>query len=1222
MSTAHVNYYGLNELPETYKRYKTFTNGFEGWLMKIAKQRGLEIAAQAEAAAKAAGTNWKKNGKSKSHPIHLKDIKAVAQAVTDSGVPSEDTSGLTYLNDAIRLRKEVTEYYLQQQKSDEEHPYFTTILTDVRTIFSEWVLPSKPSEQDNAHKPPLGTKKASLHQQWALVFGTSNDTEFCDDSDDETDADANKQAESGRTEARPASDNGSAFHNDPEAPSQVSKTELELDRDFEVLCFLYDLYLIRQRVKQIWSDWVQRKIGTMTAAIVSDLAIAQVQKWVTKLVEDLDDDGNNQKILGVVEGLLNLIPENQREVALLADESELPVYPRDLLCFDGIRYIRDFSRIKSEGVDATRESQSVDATRLQFLLHFQSLNTDEMIVMDRFTESFCSPDRRSRVWLPFGFQILLDVQELLLLTRSMQEVTSDMFDYSLGMVEIMKAHIDYEDELWSKGEKPDYMSVGDTKFSNKFLPILQLLRHYLLKLSDDGNEEVSGMLNITFFAAHPILCGLTMWDFHRTYHSAARRKVQWFTVALAHLYNACRQVGGLASPWPDLEFIIQSQGQARVYVGGPPTDPDVFFQRMCLALCASPRDIAKDSRKDRRINLAKKQKRGLALNSPLEERIREYYNTKSHSKRSLQLHNIFAFLESDLREATVNHSMESSDADFPQLTQAKENARSIFATVAKKRASRTKNKKTRKKNKLKIPDFFNRESDYDRGLDHATSKLADHELYANFDHLAFFRRACTVLRRIRTEVLWDGSQALVTLDATQEPPHDCQLLYDLLFDLAPPQNKIDKDRASRYASSMEKIKKISQIMQDFIGEQGDLETKNAEEQLKQRTEHKAKPSGSDTMADDTVANHDPTLGNDVKPAGDADPEPQVKLDQSGTDISKSPKFFSFGKNEESTFDFEYALPKRSGINVIDKAQDDALKPTFIESHEHGDSASRSEVESTFKDAATKPEAGSVLSDAVAKPETASMPNDPEPESRSSMEPQRGNICKSTPGEGHSGDQGETIAIVKGKPSATHIGNVPQTPIQARGDQDLHCGYADCADPDVQTESRIPAEVLVPTAIEVGAPPVHYPSALLEPFPVHYEPWNPWSIWEPMSRAAVLPQDTELYEPRAEPISNDTGSDSGVMFTFGVYHRFTYRATRSTRFNKPVVPIRHYDLLLRASTIPTSRRRLVGAKKHRISHNCHGRCVVGRALLGEVYDVFWDRSTATMGQDDGWETDDD
>ncbi|KAJ4344552.1 uncharacterized protein N0V89_012296 [Didymosphaeria variabile] len=1114
-----MNYYGLNELPETYKRYKSFTDGFEGWLMTTAKQRGLEIAAQAEAAAKAAGTKQKKNGKSKSHQIHWKDIKAVAQAVAESGMPSDDTSGLTDLNDAIRLRKEVTEHYRQQQKSDEEHPYFITILTDVRTMFNEWIFPSsKPSEQSNAHKPPLDTKKASFHQQWAVIFGLSNDTDDCDDSDDDTDADANKQAESDRPEAGPGSDNRSTPHNVTEAVPQASKTELELDRDFEVLCFLYDLYLLRRRVKQIWSDWVQRKIGTMTAAIVSDLALAQVQKWVIKLVEDLDDDGNNQKILGIVEGLLNLVPENQRELTLPADKSELPVYPRDLLCCDGIRYMRSFSLLESEDVGATQGSQPVDAFRLQFLLHFRSIGTNELVVSDRFTESFGSPEARSRVWLPFGFQILLDIQELLLITGSMEEVSSDMFNHSKDMVEIMKAHIDYEDELWNKGEKPDYMSVGDTKYSNQFLPILQSLRHYLLKLSKDDSQEVSGLLNITFFAAHPILCGLTMWDFHRTYHSAARIKVQWFTVALAHLHNACRQLGGLASPWPDLEFIIQSQGQARIYVGGPPTDPNVFFQRMCLALCASPRGIAKDSRKARQLNPATKQKRGLASYTPLEDRIREYYSTKSGSKRSLQLHNIFALLMSDLREATVKGSEESSGAEFPQLAQVKEKACIIFATIAKKRARRTNNKKTRKKNRLKIPDFSNRESDYDQGLNHATSQLADHELYANFDHLAFFRRAYTMLTRIRTEVLWDGSQALITLDASQEPPRDCQLLYDLLFDLAPPQNKNDKARASRYASSMEKLKKISEIMQEFIGEQGDLETKNAEEQLKQRTEHRTNSSGrnplvgltKDAIAEDTVARHDPpTLGNNLKSAGDADLMPLFELEQSGTDIPKSPKLFIFGKNEESAFDFEYALVDRSDIDIIDETQDEALKPTDVESHEPEDSAIRSEVESESKDTVTKAEAESALSNAVARPVTASPPKSPEPELGLNIDPPRDKICNSILGEGHSAYQGEAVATIKGKPSATHICIMSPTPFQALGDQEFHGGYAKWSMPDVETESRTPAEVLGPKAIEVEAPPFHYPSVLLEPLPVQHKPSNSWSFWKPISHAEVLPQNTDL-----------------------------------------------------------------------------------------------------------------
>ena len=39
-----MDYYRRNELPETVKRYKTYTEQFQAWLLKTGIQRGVELA--------------------------------------------------------------------------------------------------------------------------------------------------------------------------------------------------------------------------------------------------------------------------------------------------------------------------------------------------------------------------------------------------------------------------------------------------------------------------------------------------------------------------------------------------------------------------------------------------------------------------------------------------------------------------------------------------------------------------------------------------------------------------------------------------------------------------------------------------------------------------------------------------------------------------------------------------------------------------------------------------------------------------------------------------------------------------------------------------------------------------------------------------------------------------------------------------------------------------
>jgi hypothetical protein len=1184
-----MDYYGMNELPNSYKRYKGLTGYFEKWLMNTAKDRGLEIAAQVEAAA----ATQKKNGESKRHHIPTKDLLPMAKAVAKSGQPSRDVSGLADLTDAIRIRKEVTEWYRLQQKSDVQHPFFISVLSDVRKVLKDWIFvaPKQP-EARNVTKGSPNDKKQNSFDRISAIFGYLNDPTDPDEGIDDPKTSSNSEGERNRSITGTDSDKRLISSTVPDADPQVSKAGLITDREFEVLCFLYDLYVLRRRIKSVWSSWSQRKIGTMTAAIVSDLAMAHIQQRATNIAKEMHDDGNNQDILGIVDKLIDLIPEDQREVTLSVDENRVPEFPRNLLCYDGIRIMREYWRLETAGVGATHGLPQEDAFRLRFLLHFKVISARELEApaIDKFTESLCSPEARSEAWLPFGFQVLLDIQQLLLVEdKTMGDLKDDVLDHGQYTEEIMRLHMEYEDKMCAMGEKPGYMSNGGFKFSNTYLPTLVQLLDWRLQLQHDASEKVSEMRNLSFVAAHPIFCGLTMRSYHRLYHSSAIATVPWFIVGLAHLYNACRQVGGLTSPWPDLDFIIQSQGPARIFVGGPPTDPHTFYQRVRLAIGIS----------------------ALAISPPLEDKITAYYNTRSCEKRSSQLHNIFVFLHNDLRKATDKCLDTWSSAETPAILQHKDKVRSIFDMIATKRALGTKNKKTRKKNRSKIPDFSRRDVMHDSYLDHATSQLAEHELYANFDHFAFFRRAHIIFQRIRTGVLWNESQALVTLDAPQEPPSDVQLLVNLLFDIAPPNNKNNRLCAPKYASGMEKLKKISKIMQEFIQEQGDLEMKNAEDELKRRRQHGTLPrkklsfeSIKEVTSQDLGCQHGPFLEVESKRSkDDAAPDVPDAFGQPEHESSNGSTLFHFGNHQNSAFDFgqpelegsngsepfhfgnhrnsafefECAVSDCSDTRMATKAREETpstasvfREPGQKGTSEPGGAANKPQAESDTIDVAVKPEAKPGLANAFVQPEAASILGHPEDELRSDLEPQRDDMRMLEQDKNRNMYHRDADAADKGKPSASRIEIASPTLIQARVDQEYHGGYAGWSD---------------------------------QPGLGGHQP------------------DAQLHGPSAATLFNCILGEPVIQRIFGIYHRFTYRTTRSTRPMKVISPKRRHRILSHTPSALRPRRRLVGATKHRISHNCWGRCMVGRIVLGDDYDVLWSRPAAPVPEDDGWETGD-
>lgn len=814
-----MEYYRLNELPETYKRYKTFTDGFEKWMIKVGKQRGLEIAEQAEAAALAAAAKEKKkNGRPKSYNILKKDMLPMAEAIAESGIPDEDVSGLADLKDAIRLRKEVNEWYRHMKLSDEQHPLFISLLDHVLKILDP--------------RKKLGGKKPSRKTGITILFNLSNNLRHPDNvkGDDDIHEDDD---ESTPIPTEEPSDTFPASSSAMRARPQTTEAERELEQDFEVLCFLYDLYSLRCRVKDIWNDWMQQKIGTMTAALASDIAMSRVYQRATVLNENLKEESKKRTILQIIEKLRNLGTGGS---TFPSGKDELAAYPKDLLCNDAIRLMNKFWSMRPDEIKKGENMSPRDSFCLRFLAHFKLIRANELRVaaglpLDKFTESLTSPEVQSEAWLPFGFQILLDIQETL--TIQMKNVQWDIIDHATHVGKSLQEHFTYEDEVWDTEDRPDYMAIGGMKWASSYLHFLSRLIDWAQQLLNDTPEAVSGMTNAYFLAVHPVLSGRTMWDYHRTFHTAAIGKIQWFAVGLAHLYNACRQVGGLDIPWPDLEFIIHCQGPARVYIGGAPTDPNVFSKRLALALCGSSTEFAPDHRGNHHISSEIKAKRGFADYFPLEERLAKYFQSSSRSDRSSRLHNLFA----SLHNARKKSAEAAPGTGASTSSKVPDKARSIFEMIAAKRARNTKNKKNRKKNKSRVPDFSKVDCVHAELLSDIVSQLTEHEVYANFDHLHFFRLAITVINFVRREILWDDSKALSTLDSEQEPPNDFHLVYNLLHSLKPPRDKTQKKQAKNFQDGMEKIRKISDVMRAFIEAQGDVEKKNAEEQTRRRRQH-------------------------------------------------------------------------------------------------------------------------------------------------------------------------------------------------------------------------------------------------------------------------------------------------------------------------------------------------------------------------------------------------
>lgn len=843
-----MDYYRLNELPETYKKCKAYTEKFETWLINVANSRGLEVAAaQAQAAAQEADSKrrGRKGRASKPPKILTKDMLPLVEALAESE-PHEDISGLNDLNDAIRTRKEVTNYYRVRNQGDEGHSFFINMLGNVRDTLNAWLLPIRAIVVEHDIEDEVRNMNSHGSHD-GLVFNVVDGDEGHGEArpGDREDEEAQPKTPRASMATQPSR---KAMKSKGSSAPLLSEEELELEREFEVLCFLYDFNHLRIVIRQVWSDWKNQKIGTITAALVTDLALGVVGQNVLALVEDLEDNPRERKLDRIVLKLWHTLVIDESE-NLPSSENPTREFKilKAIFCVEGLEYMREYRRLQKEGTWQFDIELVKNYPLMYTLFDFDLVRSKSLRlpILDKFTESMCSPDAQSTLWLGYGFQMLLDVN--LIVLKDHPVIFAEHLDQAMHTVDLIRAHIDYEDTMWDAGTRPDYMTVGDTKVSNVFFPTLHSLAAWLKQFTDEDADIASGTgsgtgsaserkrttieRNEDFLTCHPVLAGLVSYHFHKSYFGIAIQKTQWFLVALAHLYNACCQVGGLNMAWPDLQFVIDSQGEKRIFVGTKPRNPQFFYNRLALAMCASSRIFGTDHTRSglwTKTPREMRAKRGLLSYFPLEDKIRQYYARGADDRRWIKLHNLFAYLKKE-----VDAEAHCAQPLAPVATRIDE-LRDVFAAGASKMAPRKPKKRRKRKSAhhAVAPEAFNTESVHAPLLMKAEKVLKRNELHAHFDYLSFFRRAFAFVASIRSEMMWDGSMDIGHTAENPEAESNFSRLAHLFLELKiKPQNanvEVKGDEVSKDVVALDKLRKIAKLMEGFIEEQGLAELVDAQ----------------------------------------------------------------------------------------------------------------------------------------------------------------------------------------------------------------------------------------------------------------------------------------------------------------------------------------------------------------------------------------------------------
>jgi hypothetical protein len=162
-----MDYYRQNQLPATVRRYRQYKHPFQDWLINTAIQRGIEIANVAiNQARKGIGKN--------EYKLHIAKQKQVVNAIAAADAPLVDTSGINDLNDAIRRRKEVSQYHKYNNTADERHASMENDLEELMATLRNLVPPKRrPRDREDAKETYvvvfLSSAKSRQEEQEALL---------------------------------------------------------------------------------------------------------------------------------------------------------------------------------------------------------------------------------------------------------------------------------------------------------------------------------------------------------------------------------------------------------------------------------------------------------------------------------------------------------------------------------------------------------------------------------------------------------------------------------------------------------------------------------------------------------------------------------------------------------------------------------------------------------------------------------------------------------------------------------------------------------------------------------------------------------------------------------------------------------------------------------------------------------------------------------------------
>lgn len=553
------------------------------------------------------------NSEIASKTLTLRDFVPLAKHIATSKPPVVvPGSFLKKLERAISLRRRCLSWFkfgvaeTVQLASNQSHEYFVQILEIVLQILK-----------------PLG-QKAPASKECADKISSAGKQEVDRDSLNNLE----NRFEALTVEAAEEEEEEidvlvrSKFQGDPGTPSSTQRTKFVTEQEsskhefmLASFCFFDDLRGVRSFLQDIWQKYKQKQVTLITASLVTNMAFEFIQLAEQVLTTSFGQTGDYYDCFidqifrqaCAAQGHPFLVKrdgvplDTKIYVDEMADEAHLIMLPVWHLLNYGTKFLDDGGAEVEDMLCGLLQIDNPPERLWQLhrtLGHSNQPTFDSMLLILnlRACSAYASSvdvyktgleefkrTKSAPAWLVFAAQNYLDVQHILQAEtmRGVRDVESTCSIISCRVQQHIGALglLDPLDQ-WSDEEGRD--------------------RRILV---EDSPRFLSGDLDHSkaVYSFYPLGAGLkeflAVGWFQRTgLRSPNGRDV----VTMAHLYHALR-LETRCAPWPDMEFLIQTQTPEYIFLGGKPTSFDQCRKKAELAMGCSIRTPDLKSNPDRKI---------------------------------------------------------------------------------------------------------------------------------------------------------------------------------------------------------------------------------------------------------------------------------------------------------------------------------------------------------------------------------------------------------------------------------------------------------------------------------------------------------------------------------------------------------------------------------------------------------------------------------------------